>query len=378
MKILFLYILFLASSLNGLLLQTYPTLKSQIPYISLGKWPTPVKKLEALSEQLQTQIYLKNEGDCGKLDENGFALFGGNKVRKLEFLLADAIAKGYNMVLTYGDYASNHVAATACYAKKVGLQAIGILFKQPPTENMKRNLLLDLFYGAHIFQSPLPRLLTEEEVVAFLKEHHFEDQAYEVPVGGSNILGVLGTVNAIFELRDQIDQGLLPEPDFLNVSFGSMGTAAGLLLGIRLAGLKTKVKAIKITLTEKFNEENLCALISNANKYLHACDSSIPVFEWDPATIEIDRAHIGKAYAIATEESVYAHDLFRELESITLDQTYTDKVAAALIADCRNQRLPEDAVILFWNTYCSYEYPNLTEKVDHALIPEWIKEYVTT
>lgn len=376
LKIFILFFVFNVASILGNLFQEYSPLSSQIPYISVGNWPTSIKKLEALSEQLCANIYLKDEGDCGLPDENGFLSFGGNKVRKLEFLLADAITKGYKLVLTYGDYASNHVAATACYAKKVGLQAIGILFKQPPTENMKRNLLLDLYYEAHIFESPLPRLMTEEEISLFLKEHSFDERAYVIPVGGSNIFGVLGTVNAILELRDQIAQGLLPEPDFLYVSFGSMGTTAGILLGIKLAGLKTKVKAIKVTRTEKFNEENLCALISKANNYLHECDSSIPLFEWDPASIEIDKAHIGTAYACATEESVSAHGLFKELEQITLDQTYTDKVAAALIDDCKNKRLPKDVVILFWNSYCSYEYPDLIHKIDRKAIPEWVQEYV--
>lgn len=377
LKLLFLF-LFIANCgfVFCNLFQHYPHLSSKIPYVRLGNWPTRVTKLEALSEQLNAQIYLKDEGDCGSLDQNGFSLFGGNKVRKLEFLLAEAIAKGYSSVLTYGDYASNHVAATSCYAQKLGLQAIGILFKQNPTENMRRNLLLDLFYGARIFESPLPRILTDEEVAVFLNEHHLDHRAYVIPVGGSNILGVLGTVNAIFELRSQIAQGLLPEPDFLYVSFGSMGTAAGILLGIKLAGLKTRVKAIKITRTDKFSEENLCALIAQANNYLHECDSSIPVFDWCHETIEIDKAHIGKAYSFATEESAYAHDLFKSLEHITLDQTYTDKVAAALIDDCRNKKLPDDAVILFWNSYCSYEYPDLIQKVDHDAIPEWMQEYI--
>ena len=363
-------------SISSNLIDEYPSLKSQIPYIQLGNWPTSIKKLEILSEQLNAQIYLKDEGACGALNENGYISFGGNKVRKLEFLLADAIAKGYSTVLTYGGYASNHMVATACYAKKLGLQTIGLLFKQNPPPNIARNLLLNLYYDAHIFECPQPRLLNEDEIASFLNEHNFAS-AYVIPVGGSNILGVLGVVNAVFELRDQIAQGMLPEPDFIYVPFGSMGTTAGLLLGIKLAGLKTKVRAIKVTGTPKYNADNLCDLISQTNAYLHELDASIALFEWNPVDIDIRAEFLGKGYAHATEGGLQALVLFKELENIALDQTYTAKAADALICDCQNHIIDSNQVILFWNSYCSYEYPDLSQKVDRNLIPEWIQSYIT-
>lgn len=357
------------------LFDEYPSLKLQIPYILLGNWPTPIKKLEALSEQLHAQIYLKDEGDCGMSDENECLSFGGNKVRKLEFLLADAVAKGYTTVLTYGGYASNHMVATACYAKKVGLQTIGLLFKQNPPPNIARNLLLNLYFGAHIFECPQSRLLDEDEIASFLNEHNFAS-AYVIPVGGSNKLGVLGIVNAVFELRDQIAQGLLPEPDFIYVPFGSMGTTAGLLLGIKLAGLKTKVRAIKVTGTEKYNAANVCALIAQTNAYLHELDASIPLFEWNSADIDIRAEFLGKGYAHATEGGQQALALFKELENISLDQTYTAKAADALVCDCQNHTIDPNQVILFWNSYCSYEYSDLKDKVDRNLIPEWMHAFI--
>jgi D-cysteine desulfhydrase len=361
----------------------YPGLVSKIPYVQLGKWPTSVKKLEALSEFLNTTIYLKDEGDCGASDNSEFKQFGGNKVRKLEFLLADAQAKGYTTVLTYGGYASNHMVATACYAHKLGLNTIGLLFSQNPPANIMRNLLLDLYFGAHIFECPQARLLNEDEIASFLNEHSFAP-AYVIPVGGSNILGVLGVVNAVFELKDQIANGLLPEPDCIYVPFGSMGTTAGLLLGIKLAGLKTKVRAIKVTKTEKYNKQNLFALITDAHEFMYALDNKVPFWgSWTMSQSLRDRiffrglcdvsiydAFVGEGYAYPTELGQEAQRIFMELENITLDQTYTAKAAAALIDDCRNQRVPKDAVILFWNTYCSYEYPDLLEKVDQRFLPD--------
>lgn len=357
------------------LFDAYPSLTSKIPYISLGKYPTHVKKLEVLSEQLNATIYLKDEGDCGWPDESGFASFGGNKVRKLEFLLADALAKGYTAVLTYGGFASNHMVATACYAKQLGLQTIGLLFKQHPPANISRNLLLNFYFGAHIFECPLSRLLNEDEIASFLNEHNFAP-AYVIPVGGSSILGVLGIVNAVFELRDQIAQGLLLEPDIIYVPFGSMGTTAGLLLGIKLAGLKSKVQAIKVTSTEKYNAENVIKLCRETNCYLHERDNSIPLNDWNEQDYTIVYDYIGQGYAYPTDKGQEAQRLFEELETIALDQTYAAKAAAALIDDCRNKRLPRDVVVLFWSTYCSYEYPDLLEKVDRNMIPEWMKEYI--
>lgn len=386
---LFLYCFLFCASINGALFQAYPSLNAKIPYISLGNWPSAIKKLEALSEYLHASIYLKDEGDCGGIDENGYPLFGGNKVRKLEFLLADAIAKGYTTVLTYGGLASNHMVATACYAKKLGLQTIGLLFEQYAPANIERNVLLNLYFGANLFMCPLPRTLSEDEIASFLHERNFAP-AYVIPVGGSNILGVLGVVNAVFELKDQIAQGLLPEPDIIYVPFGSMGTTAGLMLGIKLARLKTKVRAIKVTKTEKYNERNLFALIQDANEFLYTLDETVPlcisssigrwwsahIFLWDSFDISIREEFVGEGYAYPTELGLEAQRLFKERENITLDQTYTAKAAAALLDDCRNQRVGKNQTILFWNTYCAHEYPDLREKVDRTLIPEWIKEYV--
>lgn len=356
-------ILFLLNTLtffqiDGLLFQAYPSLQEKISYVSLGNWPTTVKKLEVLSEQYGARIYVKDEGCCGLPDAKGFTSFGGNKVRKLEFLLADAIAKGYTTVLTYGGLASNHVVATACYAHQLGLQMIGLLFKQHLPSNAMRNLLLNLHFGANLFMCPQPRLLNDDEMTLFLNEHNFE-AAYVIPLGGSNVLGVLGVVNGVLELADQIEKGMLPEPDIIYVPFGSMGTTAGLLLGIKLAGLKTKVCAVKVTKTEKFNEQNLLVLCKDANTYLHELDDTIPLFTWDSHDIEIRTEFVGDGYAHTTPGAAQAQEQFKEREHIILDQTYTAKAADALLSDCQHHRINPNQIILFWNTYCSYEYPSL-------------------
>lgn len=369
--LLFIY----GAPLEGNIFDQYPQLHSKIPYILLGKWPTAVKKLEVLSEQLGPQIYFKNEGDCGTPDQNGLVSFGGNKVRKLEFLLADAISKGYNTVLTYGGLASNHVVATACYAQKLGLTMIGLLFNQHPPANISRNLLLDIYFGAHLFLCPQMRTLADDEIASFLNEQGFA-RAYVIPVGGSNILGVLGIVNAVFELRDQVAQGILPEPDVIYVPFGSMGTTAGLMLGTQLAGLKTRVCPVKVTNTQKYNAQNLCALISDTNNYLHNLDESICLFDWNPEHVVISNEFVGQGYAYETTSSQQALALIKESEYITLDQTYTAKALDALICDCKNHTYDADTVILFWNSYCSYEYPDLRGKIDFAAVPEWMHPLV--
>ena len=133
------------------LFNVYPLLQKSFAHIWLGNWPTPVAKAEKLSAECGPQIYIKREDLSGGCDAHGRKLFGGNKVRKLEFLLADAISKHYTSVLTYGGIASNHVVATAAYAQHCGLKSSALLFAQPISKNLRRNLLLDMYYGCDSF-----------------------------------------------------------------------------------------------------------------------------------------------------------------------------------------------------------------------------------
>ena len=174
-------------------------------------------------------------------------LYGGNKVRKLEFLFPDAVAHGADSLFTMGAAGSNHSAATAFWAHEKGLACTLFLRPQHRSYNVLYNLLLDKVVGATIVASE-----TREERAAALVQSACAQRSerarlpYCIPIGGSTPLGIVGLVNAAFEVRDQVQQGLMPEPDYIYVALGSGGTAAGLILGCKLAGLKTRVKAVAV------------------------------------------------------------------------------------------------------------------------------------
>ena len=177
------------------LFQKYPQLRQKLPWIQLGQWPTPVELMEQLGKQIGIpHLFIKREDLSGKL-------FGGNKVRKLEFLLADALKNKYKTVLCYGGIASNNVTTVAAYAQQVGLESIALLMPQPPTRNLQRNLLLDQYYGCSLFECPQDRELTAPELATFVREQELDVHPYVIPMGSSNPLGVVGWVNAAFELK---------------------------------------------------------------------------------------------------------------------------------------------------------------------------------
>jgi D-cysteine desulfhydrase len=353
------------------LFDTYPALRSSIAYVRLGQFPTPIARLQTAQKYVGlSQLYIKREDLAG-------TLFGGNKIRKLEFLLADALKKNYKTVLAYGGIASNNVTSVAAYSKQVGLKSIALLMDQPITRNLKRNLLLDQYYGCTLFACPHDRELTADELTAFIKEHALDPNPYMIPMGGSNKIGIIGWVNAAFELKEQIEQGIIAEPDYIYITLGSLGTTAGLLLGIKAAGLKTKVKAIQATNPEKYNKTKLCNLIKETNQLLHDADPSFALFEWNAQEFDINTHYLGNGYACKTLEGELARAFFMNLEDIILDETYTAKTVAALIADCRSGVVKPADVVLYWHTYCSNPYSDLINEIDEGFLPQEFQKYLT-
>lgn len=351
------------------LFQQFRQLESSLPHVQLGQWPTPVARLQNLGKYLNLNLFIKREDFCSEK-------FSGNKVRKLEFLFADIIKKNNKTVICYGGVASNNVTATSVYAHQLGLDCIALLMHQPIVENLKRNLALDTYYGCKFFLCPAGRELTAPELQSFLREHHLDEDPYVIPMGSSNKIGIIGWVNAVFELKQQISQGLIPEPDYIYVSFGSMGTVAGIALGIKAAGLKTKVKPIQVTDPQKYTPEKLCAMITQTNDYLHDLDASFPQFLWDSKDFDINTAFFGGEFGRATPEGDAAQKLMRALENIILDQSYTAKVMAGLFHDVQSGKLKPTDTILYWHTYCSDEFTDIVNQVDINQLPAEFQKYL--
>lgn len=355
------------------LFKAYPALKDVIPHKNLGVFPTPVIKAEKLGAAIGLEhVYIKNDG------ASGGSSFGGNKVRKLEFLLADALAKHATAVMTVGGAGSNHALATAAYASQLGLESFSMLIPQLPASYVRRNLLLSLYYGAHpfLFVSKAAR----DVGIAEIGNAYYEktgQRIYFIPKGGSNEIGALGFVNAAFELKEQIEEGMLPKPDIIYVACGSKGTAVGLILGLKASGLDITV--IPVCDEQQDIEEGI-ELLGKTNellhtKLLHTKKKFGPTSFWpitkkqekklqDELQLNVNDSMIGSCYAEITPATAAAIDLVKQTEGIMLDGTYSGKACAAMIEDAKKGKL-KGKTILLWDTYCSGNFESITSGIDY-------------
>ena len=291
--------------------------------ISIGVFPTPVQKLDNVSRLLGTQVYVKRD------DLTGLGL-GGNKVRKLEYLLADAKAQGAEVVFTTGGAQSNHAMLTAAAARKLGMTPILILKKRGVTAR-QGNQLLEHLMGVDV------RFMDTDDYADIYAEMDRVGRAlgkpyYKIPCGGSNALGTLGYVDCAREIRDQ---GL--HFDHLICAEGSGGTMAGLALGAKLYLPGTRVTGMMVD-SDPF-EEITVRLMREAAALLGA-DVQVSAEDFDLRDL------CGPGYAIPSQEGNAAVAMMAENEGIFLDPVYTGKAFAGLIAMAREGAFkPTDRVL---------------------------------
>ena len=334
----------------------YPGLESRLPFIALGDLPTPVVPLHTLAAAIGTR-----SGAAGlwcKRDDLSSAVYGGNKVRKLEFLLGDALARGCTTILTFGGLGSNHALATAINCRRLGLECIAVLTPEPATEAVRRTLRYHQKLGTHI------EVATSYQDIRTLADSLTggkpDGSVYEIPFGGSSWLGATGFVNAGLELADQVHSGALPEPDVIFMGCGTAGSVAGLALGLELAGSKATIEAVQVTPDSLRPDRLAKSLVTETARELHAIDTRVVLNETAIDRVRIRNDQLGGGYAIPTRAAEEAAELMLKAESLTTSLTYTAKTLAALIADYRNGTLAGKQV-LFWNTYNSRPYPDLPQ-----------------
>ena len=297
------------------------------PKVKLGIFPTPIQKLEHISERLGTNVFIKRD------DLTGLGL-GGNKVRKLEYLLADAKKQGAEIVFTTGGAQSNHAMLTAAAAGKIGLKPILILKKRGVTA-CEGNQLLEALMGTDV------RFMDTDDYADIYREMdrigaECGKPYYKIPCGGSNALGTLGYVECAKEISEQGQHC-----DYVICAEGSGGTAAGLALGARLFLQGTKVCCMMVD-TDPF-EVITPKLMAEAAVLLEA-------------DLEIDdrnyilRDMCGPGYALASEEGNAAIRLLAETEGLFLDPVYTGKAFAGLLAMAREGQFQPDDNVLFVHT----------------------------
>lgn len=342
----------------------FPNVGKSLRKENLASLPTPVGDASVRHASGRRSISIKHDNLTGEL-------YGGNKVRKLEYLLKRAAEKGRTRIATFGTVGSNHALATALYARKLGFDCTCFLTHQTRTPMVPGTLNMHIRNGTEIVRyggSYAKRM-------AILRKYLWGRNVWVVPGGGSSWLGSVGFVNGGLELADQIGAGIVSCPDRIYVATGTMGTAAGLAVGLALAGLPAEVHAVRVSVPEIMNEEALRRLISKTALMLRRLDDNIPADLVRRIRVVVRHDFFAGGYAktdAATDAAVrFAND---ELD-IKLETTYTGKAMAALLQDLYDPGLV-DKKFLFWNTYSSAEMPVPDDKpLDAAALPEEFISY---
>lgn len=328
--------------------RAFPTLATRLPRVALTTLPTRVHRLPRLAAELgMTDLWIKR-------DDESCPIYGGNKPRKLELILGDAIAKGKKTVITSGGIGTHHGLATALLARTLDLRTILLLLKQPVTASVRQSLLLDFLAGAELVYGPSVLRLTGRGLRIAGRELWRHELPYIIPTGGTSALGTVGYINAALELRDQIAAGELPEPASIFVPLGSGGTIAGLMAGLKLAGLRSRVVGVLVTDILAPGARRLALLANQSLRLLHRLATDMPRVWVGSGDVTILPGYIGTGYGAPTEPGQSALRRLLELEGIHLDNTYTAKCLAALIDAVKHPRY-RDAPVLFWNTYNSLD-----------------------
>ncbi len=331
-----------------------------LPWVPLAQVPTPVEPLAARSRALGAELWVKRDDRSG-------ARYGGNKVRKLELLLADALARGRRTVATIGAWGSHHALATAIYGAHVGLGVELALYPQPITPHVQEDLLLDLAFGAGLLAIPSPVL----GPLAALALARRADRGAVIPPGGSSALGALGYVEAGLELADQVAQGALPAPDAVVVAAGTCGTVAGLALGLELAGLRPLVVAVRVVPAAIANRWLIDRLRHGARRRLRDAGAALPPRR--PLPVVLDPHELGPGYGHDTPAARAAVAAFAE-DGLALETTYTGKAAAAALrwaqGPLRGKR------VLFWHTCSSVDLSARLAAVDPGALPAGLRRVV--
>ena len=340
------------------LFEIFPGLGRNLAWTSLVNTPTPVEQLETASSQLGKEIWIKR-------DDKVSDIYGGNKPRKLEFILAQALAQGRKTLVTGGGLGTNHGLATTIFGRRINFKVILGLVKQPVTKHVRNNLLLCHHYGAEmIYFSSVSKALAYYYVIERIRR----PGAYFIPMGGSSPLGTLGYVNAGLELALQLKRNELPKLQAIFVAAGTCGTLAGLLLGLKLAEVDTPIIAVQVAPGLFTNKKAVLNLTRRALRLMQRHDKSVPTVYIDRDDIIIERGHLGEGYGYPTDTARSALHFVAETEGIPLDLTYTAKTFGALMTYLKDT--PGKEPVLFWNTFNSLDLSSICNRVEYHLLPK--------
>lgn len=352
-----------------LLFQHFPGLIGKLPWMPLADLPTPVRKLTVLGEKLgMTDLWIKR-------DDQNSDLYSGNKPRKFEFILAEAKAMGRREVITMGSAGSNHGTATSLFCCRYGFDSILYLNPQPVLSYVRQNILVNACNRARTIYSP-------HEVVSVMKMlvHYAQCKLnrytppYFMYFGGSSRPGNAGFVEAGLELAKQIHEGQLPLPRHLFVATGSCGTHAGLLIGLRLAGIPTEVIGVRIVPKIVTNRFVVAFHANRTIRFLRSLDPTFPAMHVSAAEIRLLDDYFGGQYGRPTAEGKAAIRTAWETEELCLDPTYTGKTFAGMLDFIRDKNL-RDEPVLFWQTLNGADLSSYVAGASRDELPAELQRY---
>ena len=347
------------------LLRRYPHLQSKLPRIPLCELPTRVEERSLEHAGRRHKVWIKRDDGSG-------TLYGGNKVRKLEYLLARLVARRCRRAATFGTVASHHALATALYAREAGLDTICFLSHQTNTESAAQAL------NAHLnLKSELVAYRGDYSTrLGILRKRLWHRAAGVIPMGGSSWLGTVGFVNAGLELAAQIAAGELPSPDRIYIAAGTLGSAAGLAIGLSLAGAPCSVRAVRVSPPTIANERALRALMEKTMDMLTRLSARGRFPALDERRVEWHHDYFAPGYARSNAKTDIAMALAADQLGLLLEPTYTGKTFAAVLDDLAAQGARDERV-LFWNTYHSAPLPaDLVRPAETRDLPAEFSHYL--
>lgn len=339
------------------LIKRWPGL-ARLPREPLLEGPTPFRRLEGgpLGEAV---VWVKDDGQTA-------SSYGGNKVRKLEYLFGDARMRGREVLLTAGAFGSHHVLATAIHGARSGFEVEAVLSPQPITAHVVDNVRADLAAGATLHPQASGAGLATAGVTRYVALSRAGRRPYPIGIGGSTPRGVLGYVAGALELISDLEASGT-EPDAIYLAYGSGGTAAGLAIGLAAVGRSIPIVAVRVVDRAIANSFALGALITATTRQLRRLDPRFPnVAQRARRLVRVLGEELGPGYGRSTERSEAA---LRDAgaRGLWLDATYTAKAFAALQA--RAARGP--GTYVFLQTLSATSRRLLLEGAPVA--PSWLK-----
>ncbi len=316
--------------------------------VQIAHLPTALESLDRLSKHLGGPTLLVKRDD-----QTGLAT-GGNKTRKLEFLVAEALAQGCDHLVTTGAPQSNHCRQTAAAAARFGLECSLVLRGDAPPQ-LTGNLLLDELLGAHLYWAGGDNCTAViNSVVAELRS--MGRKPYIIPLGGSNVVGATGYVWAMRELVDQLRSSHL-NVDFIVFASSSGGTQAGLVLGARIYSFNGGILGISVDHPAEALQTQVAALATATATHLGL--GTVPVAD----RVDVNDDYLGEGYAVVGELEREAIRMVAKLEGLLLDPVYTGRAMGGLIDLIRWGAFTRGQTVLFWHTGGTAALPAFADKL---------------